>query len=380
VQLPQEWNMTEFIWQRPDWTTSFRWNSDQLLPVLGAARRRQGEILGRAAALGFDLGLEARASALVDEAVTTAAIEGDRLERESVRSSVARWLGLPAAGLPATARHVDGLVEMLIDATRSCGESLTAERLCGWNAALFPTGYSGTRRVTTGGWRSGSEPMRVVSGREGHEKVHFEAPPASALPQEMEKFLAWFERGSHPTDGVLRAGLAHFWFVTIHPFDDGNGRIARAIADMALARDEGSMVRPYSMSAQIQAEQDAYYDTLERAQRGDGDLTEWMTWFAGCLERAIERSQDRVDRAVEKARFWQDHSSTSLSERQRKVVNRMLDAGRGGFQGGMTTRKYLALARCSRATAQREIADLVDKRIFVKRPGGGRSTSYELAW
>jgi Fic family protein len=372
--------VTEYIWQQPDWTSSFRWSSDRLLAPLAAARRRQGEILGLAAALGFDVGLEARAIALVDEAVTTAAIVGERLSRDTVRSSVARKLGLPTAGLPPAARHVDGLVEMLVEATRHSTEPLTAERLWGWNAALFPTGYSGTQRIATGSWRSATAPMRVVSGPEGRETVHFEAPPAPAVPDEMDRFLAWFEHSTHPADGVLRAGLAHFWFVTIHPFDDGNGRIARAIADMALARDEGSALRLYSMSAQIQAEQSTYYEILERSQRGDGDLTEWLSWFAGCLGRAIERSQDRVSQAVDTARFWQDHGGASLSERQKKVVNRMLDAGRGGFEGGMTTRKYLALTRCSRATAQREIADLVAKGLFVKRPGGGRSTSYDLAW
>lgn len=372
--------MTEYIWQRPDWTSSFRWDSERLMTPLAMARRRQGEILGLAAALGFEVGLEARASALVDEAVTTAAIEGERLERGSVRSSVARMLGLPTAGLPPTARHIDGLVEVLVDATRRCNDPLTAERLWGWNAALFPTGYSGTRRVVVGGWRTSAEPMRVVSGREGRETVHFEAPPAAAIPREMDRFLEWFEHDPHPGDGVLRAGLAHFRFVTAHPFDDGNGRIARAITDMALARDEDPTLRLYSMSTQILAEQSAYYDILERSQRGNGDLTEWLVWFAGSLERAIQRSQDRVGLAVEKARFWQDHGGASLSERQKKVVNRVLEAGRGGFEGGMTTRKYLGLAHCSRATAQREIADLVAKGLFVKRPGGGRSTSYDLAW
>jgi Fic family protein len=372
--------MTEYIWQRPDWTTGFRWSSERLLTILATARRRQGGILGLASALGFDLRLEARASALVDEAVTTAAIEGERLERETVRSSVARRLGLPTAGLPPAARHVDGLVEMLIDATRRCDEPLTAERLWGWNAALFPTGYSGTQRVATGGWRTSPGPMRVVSGPEGRETIHFEAPPAATVPTEMDRFLTWYEHDPHPGDGVLRAGLAHFWFVTIHPFDDGNGRIARAITDMTLARDEGSAARLYSMSAQIQSEQSAYYEILERAQRGDGDLTEWLAWFAGCLERAIEPSQERIGGVVEKARFWQDHADANLSGRQKMIVNRMLDAGRGGFEGGMTTRKYLGLTRCSRATAQREISDLVAKGLFVRRPGGGRSTSYDLAW
>ena len=298
--------MKDFIWQLPDWTSSFRWNSEQLLLPLTTARRRQGEILGKAAALGFDLGLEARAAALTDEAVTTAAIEGEQLERASVRSSVARRLGLPSAGLPPTVRHIDGLVEMLIDATRNCSDPLTPERLCGWNAALFPTGFSGTQRINAGTWRASDEPMRVISGPEGRATIHFEAPPASRVPDEMTRFLTWFEDESHPEDGVLRAGLAHFWFVTIHPFDDGNGRLARAISDMALARDEQTPLRLYSMSAQIRDERDAYYEILERTQRGDGELTPWLTWFANCFKRAMVASGESLDGVIAKARFWQD--------------------------------------------------------------------------
>lgn len=372
--------MADYIWQHPDWTTRLRWSSDRLLAPLAAARRRQGEILGTAAALGFDLGLEARAIALTDEAVTTAAIEGEHLARESVRSSVARELGLPTAGLPPTVRHIDGLVEMLADATRSCHKPLTDERLWGWHAALFPAGYSGAQRITTGGWRTSSDPMRVVSGPAGRETVHFEAPPAAAVPGEMDSFLRWFDGDPEPADAVIRAGLAHFRFVTIHPFDDGNGRLARAVADLTLARDEATPRRLYSMSAQIQAEQSAYYETLERTQRGDGELTEWLVWFAGCLERAIIRSQDRIGRVVDKARFWQDHAEESLNQRQLKVINLMLDAPREGFEGGLTTRKYAGLARVSRATAQREIADLLARGLLVKRPAGGRSTSYDIAW
>lgn len=372
--------MADYIWQKPDWTTSFRWRSEELLAPLAAAHRRQGELLGKAAALGLDLGLEARAAALTDEAVTTAAIEGEQLERSTVRSSVARKLGLPTAGLPPAARHVDGLVEMLIDATQRCHKPLTAERLWAWQAALFPTGHSGTQRVTTGGWRTSCEPMRVVSGRQGRETIHFEAPPSEAVPGEMERFLAWYDNQSEPSDGIIRAGLAHVWFVTVHPFDDGNGRVARAIADMALARDEGTALRLYSLSAQIRSEQNAYYEILERTQRGDGDLTEWLGWFASCLEHAIERTDERLDGVIERARFWQDHTGVSLNQRQLKIINRMLDAGRGGFEGGLTTRKYASLNSVSRATAQREIADLLAKGLLVKRPAGGRSTSYDLAW
>ena len=372
--------MSRYIWQHPDWTSRLRWNSEQLLTPLAAARRRQGEILGKAAGLGFDLGLEAQASILTDDAIMTAAIEGENLDRESVRSSVARKLGLPTAGLPVTTHHVDGLVEMIVDATHRFDEPLTEERLWGWNAALFPTGYSGMQKIIVGDWRRSDEPMRVVSGPVGRETVHFEAPPAARVPGEMGRFLEWYADDPDPEDGLLRAGLAHFWFVTIHPFEDGNGRLARAIADMALARDEGTGLRLYSMSAQIHAERDAYYDILEQTQRGDGELTGWLTWFAGCLERAVTNSEERLDLVLIKARFWQGHTDVNLSERQRKVVNRMLDAGPGGFEGGLTTRKYVGMTRTSRATAQREIADLVVKGLLVRRPGGGRSTSYEIAW
>lgn len=372
--------MSRFVWQNNDWTSKLRWDGERVLGPLSSARRRQGEILGRAAGLGFDLGIEARAATLTDDAVTTAAIEGEVLDPGSVRSSVASKLGLPTAGLPPTDRRIDGLVEMIIDATGQSARPLTAQRLKGWNAALFPTGYSGIRKIRAGSWRTGDEPMRVVSGSEGRELVHFEAPPAARVPEEMRRFLRWHEKETWPEDGLLRAALAHFWFVTIHPFEDGNGRMARAIADLNLARDEKTPTRLYSMSAQIRAEREAYYEILESAQRGDGDLTGWQVWFLGCMERAAAAAEARLELVLAKARFWQDHSDIDLNNRQRKIVNRLLDAGRDGFEGGLTNRKYVGLARTSRATAQREIADLVRKGILVKGPGGGRSTSYDLAW
>ncbi len=372
--------MPRYVWLHPDWTSKLRWNGDQVLAPLASARRRQGEILGKATGLGFDLGLEARATTLTDDAVMTAAIEGEALDPRSVRSSVARRLGLPTAGLPPTDRHVDGLVEMIIDATGNFDSPLTEKRLKGWNAALFPTGYSGIRRIRAGSWRTGHEPMRVVSGPEGRERVHFEAPPAANVPEEMRRFLRWHEKQAWPEEGVLRAGLAHFWFVTIHPFEDGNGRIARAVTDMNLARDEKTGLRLYSMSTQIRSERDAYYDILESAQRGDGDITGWLVWFAGCLERAMAAAECRLELVLDRARFWQDHSEVDLNPRQRKVVNRLLEARPAGFEGGLTNRKYVNLTKTSRATAQREIADLVGKGILVKGPGGGRSASYDLAW
>jgi Fic family protein len=371
--------VARYLWEHRGWTRRLRWDEAEVLLPLGAARRRQGEILGEASQLGFDLGMEARAAVLTDEAITTAAIEGERLDPAAVRSSVARRLGLQVAGLPPAERHVDGLVQMLLDATQRHARPLTARRLRGWQAALFPTGYSGIRPIRTGRWRTGSAPMQVVSGPLGRERVHYEAPPSSRVGLEMQRFLRWWSTGA-PREGLLRAGLAHFWFVTIHPFEDGNGRIARAIADMALAQDEGASLRLYSMSVQIRAEQKAYYAVLERAQRGDGDVTEWLVWFLRCLEGAVERSRTQVRRVLARQGFWLRHAGTSLTERQRKVVQRLVEAGPGGFEGGITTRKYVGMTKTSRATAQREIADLLERGILAPRPGGGRSTSYDLAW
>ncbi len=369
-----------YIWQLPKWTSRFRWDSERLILPLGAVRRRQGEILGKAAGLRFELELDARASILTDEAITTAAIEGESLDRDSVRSSVARRLGLPTAGLPPIARNVDGLVETLVDATRSYDKVLTKQRLCAWHAALFPTGHSGIQPIAVGDWRRSEETMRVVSGAVGRETVHLEAPPTARVPAEMERFLDWYEAVEEPRDAVLRAALAHLWFVTIHPFEDGNGRLARAISDMTLAKDEGTGLRLYSMSTQIRADQKEYYSVLERAQRGEGDLTNWMVWFLGSLERAIAGAEGIMELVLAKARFWQSHVAVELNTRQRKVVNRMLDAGPGGFEGGLTNRMYVGLTKTSRATSQREIADLVANGLLIKQPGAGRSTSYDVAW
>ena len=365
-----------FIWQHDGWPGHLRWDLTACLPSLTAARLSQGRLEGKAAGIGLELGAQLQATALVDEAMTTSAIEGELLDRDSVRSSVARKLGISTANLPPPQRHIDGLVEMLLDATTRAAEPLNAERLMGWHAALFPTGFSGIKRITVGSWRTGPEAMRVVSGRADRLTVHFEAPPSAAVPAEMAGFLAWWSSGE-PGDAILRAGLAHLWFVTIHPFDDGNGRTGRALADMALS--SRSRQRLWSLSAQIQAERKQYYAELEAAQRGDGDITAWLSWFAGCVGRGIQRAEERLDGVLSKARFWQIHREVSLNPRQRKVLNRMLDEV-GGFVGGINTRKYVALTRVSPATAQRDLADLLDKGMLVKRPGGGRSTSYDLTW
>ena len=317
-----------YVWQRRGWPR-WRWDASRLLAPLSRARLSQGKLLGKVAGLGFELGLEVRAEVLADETLQTAAIEGQRLSPESVRSSVARRLGLPTAGLRPIERSVDGLVQMLLDATTRHELPLTAERLKGWQAALFPTGYSGLRPIRVGAWRRG--PMQVVSGPMGREQEHFEAPPADRLEVEVTRFLEWFAASRGAVDGLLRAGLAHLWLVTIHPFEDGNGRVARAVADMALAQDEASATRLYAMSAQIDAERDDYYAILERTQRGDLDSTEWLSWFLQCLERAVGGSHTHVEQALSKARFWQAHLALELSERQRKAINRLLDAGREGF-------------------------------------------------
>ncbi len=367
--------MAEYIWQQQGWPR-FTWDSAVILPALGKTRQAQGRLLGRMS----EFGLVLQAEVLVEDAFTTAAIEGEKLDRDSVRSSVARRLGLSTAGLSSTERRVDGLVEMLVDATKNHDQPLTAARLKGWQAALFPTGYAGMKKIAVARWRTGGNPMQVVSGPIGREKVHFEAPPAGRLAAEMKRFLGWFNDPPAKLEGLVRAAVAHLWLVTIHPFEDGNGRVGRAVADMALAQDEGTGVRCYSMSAQIGAERENYYNILERTQKRDGDITAWVVWFLVCLERAMRRSEYQVEQAFAKARFWQRWSSLDLNRRQRKVVNRLLDAGPGGFVGGLTNRKYRAMSATTRETAKRDIAVLVEKGILVRNPGGGRSASYELAW
>jgi len=367
-----------YVWQNTNWT-EFRWKSDALVQPLGRARLCQGRLLSRVDALGLKFSKEARAEILIEEVVKTAAIEGQDLHRDSVRSSVARRLGLPTAGLPTTERAIDGLVDVMLDATANYNEPLTPERLMGWQAALFPTGYSGLRKIRAGQWR-GPELMQVVSGPIGKEKVHFEALPADRIDREIRDFIQWWEKESKNTEGLLRAAIAHFWFVTIHPFEDGNGRIARAITDMALAQDEKLSSRFYSLSIRIMAERDEYYRVLERCQKGDGNITDWLLWFLECFERALEHSERLIAKVLAKARFWQQHGQTILNKRQLKVINRLLDAGPGGFEGGLTTRKYVAMAKVSRATAFREISDLVAKQILKQNPGKGRSVSYDLIW
>ena len=364
-----------YIHQQKDWPR-FRWNEGRLLPLLASVRHQQGRLLGQMEGLGFHLRGEANLENLTSEVISSSAIEGEKLNTEEVRSSIARHLGIPHAGTTPASRHVEGVVEMMLDATRKFDETLTAERLFSWHAALFPSGRSGMQRITVGAWRTeNAGPMQVVSGAMGREIVHFEAPGSHLLDAEIAGFLKWF-KGAEAIDPVLKAGIAHFWFVTIHPFEDGNGRIARAIADMALARADGVADRFYSMSSQIERERKQYYDSLESSQRGGIDVTLWLVWFLGCLERAFKQAQEHLLAILLKARIWECiNQNGPVNERQHTVINRLLD----GFEGKFSTSKYAKLAKCSQDTALRDIHELITRKILSREAGGGRSTGYRLA-
>lgn len=362
-----------YIWERPDWP-DLTWDDARLLEPLASARLKQGCLLGGMAGLGFELKLEAQLEALAEDALKSSEIEGETLNRDSVRSSLARRLGLPQAAVAPADQRTEGVVEMMLDATENYDAPLTPERLFGWQAALFPGGYSGLHKVRTGAWRNDAEgPMRVVSGPIGRQRVHYQAPPAERLDAEMRAFLHWFNRKNGP-EGLLRAGLAHLWFVTIHPFDDGNGRVARALADQALAQSEGSGQRFYSMSSQIRTERSDYYDTLERTQKGTLDVTDWLVWFLGCLSRAIDGAEAASAHVLRKADFWQRYAREPLTERQKVVLSRFLD----GFEGKLTARKWSVIGKCSIPTAQRDINDLIERNILRRNPGGSKNTSYAL--
>ncbi|MGH9425050.1 MAG: Fic family protein, partial [Terriglobia bacterium] len=325
----------KYVWQQENWP-KLTWKSEPLLPLISKARFAQGKLLTKVASLGFKLGREAQADILTEEALKTSAIEGERLNRENVRSSVARHLGLPAAGLAPANRFVDGLVEVLLDATQASDKPLTAPRHKRWQASLFPTGYSVLRKIRTGNWRGVGHAMQVVSGALGRETIHYEAPPGERVEKEMRQFLSWWKTSRGREDGLLRSGLAHFYFVSIHPFEDGNGRIARALTDMALAQDEKLAARYYSLSSQIMEERNDYYAVLEASQKEKGNVTEWLKWYLGCHSRAVEKAEALIADVLAKAEFWQDHNQAAINERQRKVVNRLLDAGKGGVEGRLT--------------------------------------------
>lgn len=370
--------MAHYIWQEEKWPL-FTWRNDAVIDALSRCNFKRGKLLGRIASLGIGLGLEAQAEVLAAEVMQTSAIEGHPLSPESVRSSVARRLGLPDAGVSGPDRYTEGLVEVLLDATRNYDQPLTVERLHGWQAALFPTGFSGLHRLVVGEFR-GEAAMQVLSGPLGREKIHYEAPPSNALAMEMVRFLQWWKEKQDTLDGILRAAIAGFWFVSIHPYEDGNGRLARAITDLALAQDEKLAVRYYSLSMQIMEECKAYYESLEKCQKGGLDITDWLVWFLDCFEHALAKSDNLLGKVLQKARFWEIHRLAPLTARQRKVINRLLDAGPQGFAGGLSTKKYAGMTKASRATSFREISDLLNKKILIQNPGKGRSVSYDLVW
>ena len=362
-----------YIWELPDWP-HFRWDMDGLSHPLAAAHLKQGRLLGRMERLGFELRREAELEAVTEEALKNAEIEGEILNRESVRSSVARHLGVPVAALGPEDRRVEGLVEMTLDATKNFAAPLTRDRLFAWQAALFPTGRSGLRAIKIGGWRDDAHgPMQVASGAIGGEHIHYQAPPAAQVEAEMDTFLAWFNE-AQKIDGILHAAIAHLWFVTIHPFEDGNGRIARALADRSLARSENSPDRFYSLSSQIRRDRSDYYGSLEHSQKGDLDVTARLLWFIDCFSKALDAAEQACAGVLRKADFWQRHALTPLNERQRNVLNRFL----GEFEGKLTARKWAAIAKCSMATAQRDLKDLTDRGLLIRNEGGSKNTSYTV--
>jgi len=362
-----------YIHQDPDWP-GFTWNQSDLAPLLAEVRHEQGLLLGAMRTFGLDTQEQASLTMLTEDAVNTSEIEGEILNRDSVRSSLTRKLGLENAGEVSSSRQVDGLVAVLLDATQKHEAPLSRERLFGWHASLFPSGWSGMNRIRVGEWRNDEKgPMVVVSGKPGREHIHFEAPSQDRLNEEMNSFLTWFNAESHE-DPVIRSALVHVYFITIHPFDDGNGRLARALADLQLARADRSALRFYSMSSQIQQEKKAYYDTLEQSQKGSLDVSAWIEWYLRCLLRAINTSRSSLASVLMKATFWHRHGEVEFHVRQRKMINRLLD----GFEGKLTSSKWAIICKCSQDTAQRDINDLIARGILEKEAAGGRSTSYRM--
>ena len=365
--------MAYYIHQYKNWT-AFEWDNDELIQVLGEVRNQQGKLVGKLEVLGFDLKEEANLMTLTEDVIKTSEIEGEILDKDQVRSSIARRLGIDIQGLIPSDRNVDGVVEMMIDATKNAYESLTEDRLFGWHNLLFPTGRSGMYKIQVGNWRKDTEgAMQVVSGAFGREKVHYEAPSSERVPYEMQQFLEWFNQ-ENDLDSVLKSAVAHLWFVTIHPFDDGNGRIARTIADLQLTRSDGSNQRFYSMSSQIRKNRNSYYEILEETQKGDQDITKWMKWYCENLLVAIEDADIVLQKVLVKHNFWQSNKDVALNERQIKILNMLLD----NFEGSLNSKKWALINKVSTDTALRDITDLINKNILQKTNSGGRSTSYEL--
>ena len=363
--------MKIYIHEQDDWPY-FKWDNNKVLLKLGETRNQQGKLLGKMETLGFDLQNEAVLNTLTLDVIKSSEIEGEFLEQEQVRSSIARKLGLDIAGSVYSERNVDGIVEMMLDATQRYSAPLTSDRLFDWHASLFPTGRTHLYKITVADWRK-EGPMQIISGPMGKEKIHYEAPHSERVAKEMDDFLYWFEN-EEGVDLVLKAAIAHLWFVTIHPFDDGNGRITRAITDMLLARSDKSVQRFYSMSAQIKVERKEYYNILEKIQKGNLDITEWILWFLNCLTNAINATENILSKVLYKAEFWKIHSTTILNERQQKMINKLLD----GFNGKLTSSKWGKINKCSQDTALRDIQDLIKTNILQKEASGGRSTNYEL--
>ena len=362
-----------YLWQRDDWP-QWTYDHERLAPLLGQAHQAQGHLLGRMHDLGMDSRDQASLRVLTEDVLKTSEIEGEKLNLDSVRSSVARRLGVDIGALAPADRHIDGMVDMVLDATQHHDAPLTAERLFGWHAAMFSSGYSGLSTIRVGEWRDDSQgPMQVISGPLHRQKVHYEAPPAHQLDAEMADFLLWFNV-DRQDDPVIKAGLAHLWLVTIHPFDDGNGRIARAVGDMALSRAAASAQRYFSLSAQIQLERKAYYDHLEATQKGTMDVTNWLAWFLSCLLRSVHGAEQALSSVLMKARYWQQWASVPMNDRQIKMLNKLLD----GFDGKLTSSKWAAMGKCSQDTALRDISDLLERGVLMKSAASGRSTSYEL--
>lgn len=367
--------MSLYIHQRKNWP-QFSWDEAALSTVLGEVRYIQGKITGRMEAFGFTSKSETILKTLTEDVLKSSEIEGEVLGREEVRSSIARRLGIEIAGLVPSDRNVDGVVEMTLDATQNYKSELTKDRLLAWQSLLFPSGRSGMYKILTGKWRDNEKgPMEVISGLMGRETVHFEAPDATRLEEEMEQFLAWFNSAVN-IDPVIKSGIAHVWFVTIHPFDDGNGRIARAIADMQLARTEGSGERYYSISSQIRKRRNEYYAILEKTQKGYLDITHWLQWFLSCMRDALQETEETLNIVLQKVSFWDKHAATPLNERQRFMINKMQE----DFFGKLTSSKWAKMMKCSQDTAGRDIQDLLSKNVLFKEDGGGRSTGYGLVW
>ena len=364
-----------YIHQLSKWP-KFTWNNNSLAELLANVRHRQGRLLGKMEGLGFSLQEEATLQTLTQDVVKSSEIEGEILNPDQVRSSIARRLGMDVAGLVPSDRNVDGVVEMMLDATQRYNAALTDERLFGWHAALFPTGRSGMTKIVVGAWRDNSkdDPMQVISGFMGRERVHYQAPDSNILNDEMQQFITWFNSTMN-IDPVLKAGIAHLWFVTIHPFEDGNGRITRAITDMQLARADGNAQRFYSMSAQIQAERSAYYDILEKTQKDSLDVTEWLVWFLSCFERALSSTDETLAVVMQTARLWENPATNNLNDRQKYMLNKLFE----GFFGKLNSSKWAKMAKCSQDTATRDIQDLIERGILIKEGAGGRSTSYTLS-